>query len=200
MNAPSPSPVRPVRRHTLRNVLLAGGIGLVAIVAITATLSGGKPAGHPAVYHTPSVSIPAQSAPPAAQVITDPTGGKCTTDQVVSGYCPGDAPQYTASQQQAIDAAKNYISDGQGFSAYSLLNQLTSSFGNGFTQADAQFAISKIAPDWNQQAADAAHNYMSDGQGFSCSSLLDQLTSQYGNGFTHDQAEYGVQSVGLGSC
>lgn len=46
----------------------------------------------------------------------------------------------------------------------------------------------------------SAKGYMTDGQGFSCSSLLQQLDSQAGENFTYAQAEYGVHSVGLGSC
>jgi hypothetical protein len=83
-----------------------------------------------------------------------------------------------------------------GFSAESLLQQLTSSYGNGFSQADASFAISYLNPDWNQQAVDAAQGYIKMG-GFSASSLLQQLTSSYGNGFTEAQAEYAVGQVGL---
>ena len=201
-NAPQPvipaAPQPPPRkRHTLRNVLVASGIGVVALIAIVATVSPSpKPAGSPA-------GSPATS--PAVSVVIDPNGQQCTAYTPGSTYCPGDAPspaapQYTAAQQQAIDAATGYLSDGQGFSYNSLIQQLTSQYGNGFTQADATFAVTTLNPDWNAQAAAAAKGYMSDGQGFSCSSLLDQLTSQYGNGFTHAQAEYGVSSVGLGTC
>jgi hypothetical protein len=110
------------------------------------------------------------------------------------------APQYTASQQQAIDAAEGYLSDGQGFSEAGLIAQLDSPDGNNFSVADATFAVNHISVNWRHQAAIAAKGYMSDGQGFSCGSLLQQLTSSYGNQFTQAQAEYGVQSVGLGSC
>jgi hypothetical protein len=48
--------------------------------------------------------------------------------------------------QQAVDAAKGYLSLGQGFSRSSLLQQLTSSYGNGFTQAQAQYAVDKVMP------------------------------------------------------
>jgi hypothetical protein len=111
-------------------------------------------------------------------------------------------PAYTASQQQAIDAAQSYITDGQGFSQQGLIEQLDSPDGNGFSVADATFAVNNVwVPGlWDAQAALAAQSYMSDGQGFSCSSLLEQLTSPDGNGFTQAQGEYGVQSVGLGTC
>jgi Host cell surface-exposed lipoprotein len=50
----------------------------------------------------------------------------------------------TSSQQQAVDAAQSYLNDGDGFSAYSLLNQLTSSYGNSFSQSDAQSELVKL--------------------------------------------------------
>jgi hypothetical protein len=102
----------------------------------------------------------------------------------------------TASQQQAVDAAQNYLSDGQGFSAYSLNQQLTSSSGDGFAPADAQFAIGYLNPDWDAQAVDSAQGYMKMG-GFSAASLTQQLTSDSGDGFTPAQAAYAVAKVGL---
>ena len=103
----------------------------------------------------------------------------------------------TASQQQAVDAAQGYLQLGSGFSAYGLEKQLTSKYGSGFSQADAQFAIKYLHPDWNAQAVAAAKSYMDLGSGFSRSSLIEQLTSQYGSGFTQAQAEYAASKVGL---
>ncbi len=85
---------------------------------------------------------------------------------------------------------------GTGFSEQGLLKQLTSSAGNGFTEAQAEYAISNLHPDWNAQAVDAAKGYMQIG-GFSRASLIQQLTSSYGSGFTEAQAEYAASQVGL---
>jgi hypothetical protein len=104
-------------------------------------------------------------------------------------------PSMTASQQQAVQAAQGYLSDGEGFSAESLAQQLTSSYGDGFSNADAQFAINYLHPNWDAQAVEAAQGYLNDGEGFSQSSLTQQLTSTYGNGFTNAQATYAVNKV-----
>lgn len=103
----------------------------------------------------------------------------------------------TAAQQQAVTAAQNYLDLGSGFSYTSLLKQLTSQYGSGFGQADATFAISYLHPDWDAQAVMAAKGYIQLGTGFSRASLIDQLTSQYGNGFTYSQAVHGADAVGL---
>jgi Host cell surface-exposed lipoprotein len=98
--------------------------------------------------------------------------------------------------QQSVDAANGYLSEGQGFSEQGLLQQLTSSAGDGFTEAQAEYAIDSLHPDWNAQAVDAAKGYMQMG-GFSQASLIQQLTSSYGDGFTQAQAEYAASKVGL---
>ena len=103
----------------------------------------------------------------------------------------------TASQQQALDAAQNYLSDGQGFSRAGLIQQLTSQYGNGFSVADATWAVDNSGADWDAQAVTAAKNYMSDGQGFSRDSLIAQLDSPYGSQFTYAQAVYAAGQVGL---
>jgi len=62
--------------------------------------------------------------------------------------------------------------------------------------ADAA-AAAKAAAD--QAAAEAAESAKSSLQlsSFSRQGLIDQLTSEYGEGFTREQAEYGVSSTGL---
>lgn len=104
-------------------------------------------------------------------------------------------PAATVGQQQALLSAQEYLSDGQGFSQAKLLEQLTSSYGAGFPQADAQWAIAQLNPDWNAQAANSAKGYMRVG-GYSKQALYDQLTSSYGEGFTPDQANYALTQVG----
>jgi hypothetical protein len=98
----------------------------------------------------------------------------------------------TVAQQQAVDAAQGYLSEGQGFSAQGLEDQLTSSAGDGFPKSDAKYAISSLHPDWNAQAVDAAQGYLGGGQGFSAQGLLQQLTSSAGSGFTEAQARYAI--------
>ena len=83
---------------------------------------------------TVAAAAPASSAPAAAP--TTPAAAAPTQAPTTPA-----APAMTASQQQAVDAAQSYLSMGQGFSQYSLTQQLTSSYGSGFSQADAQFAI-----------------------------------------------------------
>jgi hypothetical protein len=175
-----------------KSVKIAAGIG-VPVVAIIIGVSAASAGNHPA---TPSAATPTFSVPAPTYTVPPPT---MPSDPVTTPAAPAKpaAPAMTVSQEQAVQSAKNYLQDGQGFSESGLLNQLTSSSGEGFSQADAKFAIKYLHPDWYAQAVLSAKNYMHDGQGFSRSELLDQLTSSYGEGFTQSQALYAVGKVGL---
>lgn len=107
------------------------------------------------------------------------------------------APALSVSQQQAVAAAKSYLNIGSGFSYQGLIDQLTSSYGNGFSVADATAAVDSLNADYNAQAVLAAKGYLAIGSGFSHASLVAQLTSAYGNKFTPEQAEYAATQVGL---
>lgn len=110
-----------------------------------------------------------------------------------------EARKGTVSQQNAYRSAKQYL-DYSAFSRSGLSQQLTSEYGEGFPAADAEFAIARLEAeggvDWNAEAAESAKQYL-DFSSFSRQGLLEQLTSQHGEGFTPEQAEYGVSTTGL---
>lgn len=94
----------------------------------------------------------------------------------------------TMGQQQAVAKAQEYL-DFAAFSNQGLVDQLVY---EGFSKADATFAVDYIAPDWNAQAAQKAQEYL-DMSSFSRQGLIDQLVFE---GFTQAQAEYGAKAVG----
>jgi hypothetical protein len=105
-------------------------------------------------------------------------------------------PSLTASQEQAVEAAKNYLSLGQGFSRAGLIDQLSSGAGSGFSVADATVAVDSLHIDYDAQAVLAAKAYISLGSGFSHAGLVEQLESAAGSKFTAAQAEYGADHAG----
>ena len=161
-------------------------LAIAASVAVAAIAIGG--------CRSTASSSSAPSSP-AATTTAAPTTVPPTQDASPLASVPG--AELTPAQQQAVDAAQGYLGMGSGFSYNSLLKQLTSQYGDGFNQADAKFAINYLHPDWDQQAVEAAKGYMQMGGGFSRASLIQQLTSSYGDGFTYDQAVYAVNKVGL---
>jgi hypothetical protein len=98
-------------------------------------------------------------------------------------------PGETVAQENARRSAESYI-DTAAFSRSGLIGQLKY---EGFSRADATYAVDAIAVDWNEQAAKSAQSYL-DTSGFSRSGLIGQLKYE---GFTQAQATYGVNAVGL---
>ena len=107
----------------------------------------------------------------------------------------GEGTSETAGQENARRSAEKYL-DFSAFSRKGLIQQLSSSAGEGFSRADAIYAVNHIDVDWNEQAAKSAKNYL-DQSAFSRQGLIEQLSSEYGDGFTHAQAVYGVNQTGL---
>jgi hypothetical protein len=109
-----------------------------------------------------------------------------------------EKPQLTLGQQNAIDSAQSYL-DFSGFSRAGLYKQLTSEYGEGYEPADAEFALAYLEQnalvDWNAEAVESAESYL-DFSSFSRQGLYEQLTSEYGEGFTPDQAEHALAAVG----
>jgi hypothetical protein len=103
---------------------------------------------------------------------------------------PG-VPLSPVSQQSAVRAAQNYLSV-MPFSRDGLIKQL-SSF-EGYSVADATYAVDTVTVNWNEQAAKSAQNYL-DMMPFSRDGLINQLASF--EGFTYAQAVYGVSTTGL---
>ena len=63
----------------------------------------------------------------------------------------------------------------------------------GYSTADATYAVDAVSPDWNEQAAKAAESYL-ENSAFSRSGLIEQLKYE---GYTEQQAVYGVNEAGL---
>lgn len=99
------------------------------------------------------------------------------------------APAATTSQANAVEQAEDYL-DYSAFSKSGLVKQLKY---EGFSTADANYAIDHITVDWMLQAAKQAASYM-DYSAFSRSSLIKQLKYE---GFSQQEAEHGAASVGL---
>jgi flagellar biosynthesis GTPase FlhF len=99
----------------------------------------------------------------------------------------------SVAQQNAYRSAVSYL-DLMGFSRSGVIEQLEF---EGYSTADAEFAIARLEAeggvDWNAEAAESAASYM-DLTAFSRAGLVDQLLFE---GFTPEQAEYGVSTTGL---
>jgi hypothetical protein len=178
---------KPAKRHRVRNTVLV----LLALSAIGGIARAAGGSSTPAASTAP----PATSAPaaPATNAPAPATSQPATSEPATSAPAAPAGP--TVSQQQALESAKSYLDLG-GFSKAKLIDQLSSPYGEKFSEADAKWAVAHCGADWNAQAVMSAKSYMEMG-GFSRSKLIDQLTSPYGEQFTYAQAVYAADHVGL---
>ena len=106
---------------------------------------------------------------------------------------PPPKPQFTTAQENAIEAAQNYL-DFAPFSRKGLIRQLSSSAGDGYKRSDAEFAVGHIEVNYKAQAVKAAQAYL-DMTSFSRQGLIEQLSSSAGDGYTKAQATYAADKV-----
>lgn len=148
----------------------------IAAVALAVALVLWLVVGAMWLYLEPSPTASAPARPPT-QTTPAPPAAK-----------PAPGPSLTTSQRNAVRKANDYL-DVLAFSKSGLVSQLEY---NGYSTADATYAVNSISVNWNEQAAKKAKSYL-DVMAFSRSGLIEQL--EY-NGFTRAQAEYGVSKVG----
>lgn len=172
----------PKKNWFARHKILTGVGGVVVLIAVISGVSGTDeetPVGSsetPVATDTPSPDAKTETPSPApSPTKTEPT--------------------YTVEQENAIEAAQNYVDFGP-FSKKGLIDQLSSNYGDGYPKPVAKFAVKHIDVNWEAEAVEAAENYLEFGS-FSRSSLIDQLSSSYGDQFTKAQAEYAASKVGL---
>ena len=106
-------------------------------------------------------------------------------------YSMGKKP--TMGEINALAKAQSY-SDNMFMSKKRLYEQLTSSYGEGFTASEAQYAIDHVKADWNYNALQKAKSYQSN-MNMSKSRIQEQLVSPYGEGFTASEAQYAISHL-----
>lgn len=75
-----------------------------------------------------------------------------------------------------------------------ILQQLTSQYGEKFSQPAAQYAIDNLHVDWNENALAKAKSYQRN-LSMSPEGIRQQLTSQYGEKFTPEEANYAISHL-----
>jgi hypothetical protein len=162
---------------------------------------GGEPTEAPANTDTPSDDDSEEATSDPAEEATDEAAAQ---EEMIGTMTESDYDAAIAamsrSRQEAVEAAASYLDSGH-FSKTGLTQQLSSEYGEGFARKDAKFAVQFVEDLfttrlWKAEAAEAAESYLESGH-FSRTELIDQLTSQYGEGFTQAQATYGVKKSGL---
>lgn len=183
---PAPAPVaEPAKKKSNRKWIILGALAVAAIIG-TVTDNDADP--RPTVQLAPGMTggtFQPTVRPPAAA----PTTPRPTTPAPAPAPTPLPAPDGTVSQQNALRSAENYL-DFTAFSRSGLIDQLEY---EGFSTADATWAVDNVTVDWFVQAAESARSYL-EYTAFSRSGLIDQLIYE---GFSPEQAAHGADAVGL---
>lgn len=98
--------------------------------------------------------------------------------------------EYKNALTKGLSYAKNLHMSKKG-----VYDQLTSSYGEGFSADAAQYAIDHMTGvDWNANALEKAKQYYYN-MSMSKSAVYDQLTSEYGEQFTASEAQYAIDHL-----
>ena len=106
-------------------------------------------------------------------------------------YSLGKKP--TTEQENALKKAESYARL-MHMSKNRIYRQLTSEYGEGFTEDAAQYAIDNIKCDWKENALKKAKSYR-DSMHMSKNRIYSQLTSEYGEQFTQEEAQYAIDHL-----
>jgi hypothetical protein len=167
-------PLAKKKGHFFRNAGIGcGGLILLAIIISVGAASGNHSSSSGSVAVSPSQATSSATAKAAPT----PAG-----------------PTLTNQQKNAVKSAQSYLSF-QAFSRQGLIDQLSSSAGEGYPVQDATIAVDSLNVDWNAEAVQSAKSYLKLSP-FSCQGLIDQLDSSAGEQFTVAQATYGAQQAG----
>ena len=129
--------------------------------------------------------------------VTSPNQKSISLEQVTSQVKEPEVsnePSLTNSQRNAVRSAKQYL-EMTGFSRDGLIQQLSSSAGDGYDVNDAKIAVDSLNNNWNEEAVKSAKLYL-EMTGFSCNGLIEQLSSKAGDKYTVSQATYGAKQAG----
>jgi hypothetical protein len=174
---------RPKKKH-LGLKITGGIIGAFVLLGIAGAVGGDgtEAAGQStesAAAEAPAAEEPAVEEPEAAAQEPAPAPEPVEPE----------APAETVAQANAVRSAEDYLSF-TAFSRNGLIDQLEF---EGYSTADATYAVDSLGVDWNEQAAQSAQDYL-DFTSFSRQGLIEQLEFE---GFTYEQAVYGVNTTGL---
>jgi hypothetical protein len=120
----------------------AAGLLLIVIIA-SAGGGAGSDDSEPAVSE--NTSQDSQSEKPAAD--KEPATKESAAKKEPAAQ---KEPEITSGQENALESAQSYV-DMTGFSKAGLIQQLSSSAGEGFSKADATFAANNVDADWNKE-------------------------------------------------
>ncbi|WP_224759795.1 Ltp family lipoprotein [Staphylococcus schweitzeri] len=121
------------------------------------------------------------------------TSTKGTSDSSSTSSSSSTDDSVTRDQKAALKKAEFY-SEYLHSSKKDIYHQLTSEYGNKFSEEDAQYAIDHLKADYNKNALESAKTYAKS-LNMSTREIYDQLISEYGGRFTPSEAQYAIDHL-----
>jgi hypothetical protein len=189
-----------------RRKIVVGGVAAFVILGGIGAAMGGETD----VETGDAAALPTTATSEQDSVVQAPVVEATATEAVATETTATDAPapvtqqapaapSLTTSQQNAVRSGEAYLAM-TGMSKQGLIGQLSSEYGDGYSVEDATVAVNHIEQqgdvDWNEEAVQAGKAYL-DMTGMSRSGLIQQLTSDAGDQFTVEQANYAADQLGL---
>ena len=119
----------------------------------------------------------------AGEVVQEESGNEQNSDE----------PDVPKEYESALKKAETY-SDMMHMSKAGIYDQLTSEYGEQFSEEAAQYAMDNLDADYKANALAKAESYQ-DTMNMSPEAIRDQLTSEYGEKFTQEEADYAVANL-----
>ena len=163
-------------RPWLKNKRFILPLGLVALVILVSIVNGGESGS------SPEPAATTQSEEETAVVSED------VAEQVLEDSEAEAPSDETTGERNARLSAEDYLAY-TAFSRSGLIDQLVF---EGYSNAEAEYAVDAVNADWMEQAVLSALDYL-DYSAFSESGLADQLEFE---GYTPEEAAYGVANSG----
>ena len=180
MNHYGGSPVVTTRQTTITRV---GCIAALA-AALLLTASCGSPSSSTGAGSTAAATSQATTSKPAVPAPSEDRSSKSPDATIELDEGQDEPAGLSVSQENALESAQSYL-EYSAFSRSGLIDQLKY---EGFSKADATFAVDSLDVDWKEQAAKSAESYL-EYSSFSRSGLIEQLEYE---GFSSAEAEYGA--------
>ena len=115
------------------------------------------------------------------------------TDEIEEADVQEAEDNVPTEYKSALNKAYNYA-EVMHMSKKGIYDQLTSEYGEKFTEEAAQYAMDNIDVDWNANALAKAKDY-SDTMHLSKKGIYNQLIAEYGEQFTEDEAQYAIDNL-----
>ncbi|MGO3701911.1 MAG: Ltp family lipoprotein [Candidatus Saccharimonadales bacterium] len=155
-----------------KHKILTGIIAIVALIILVSALSDGESA--------------TENTAPNDTTTSEQQVENVTEEEKADESVP-------AEYKSALSKATSYANT-MHMSKAGVFDQLTSEYGEKFSQEAAQYGIDNVKADWNENALKKAKNYQ-ETMSMSPAAIRDQLVSEHGEKFTPEEADYAMQRL-----